>query len=158
MATPADIDRPNRHHWPPILYVVVLVVGALMHRQWPLPPVAPWPAATALGWVAIIGGAGVALAALLNFRAIGTTFDPTGPADALATGGIYRVTRNPMYLGAVLAFAGLGIVTGWTWLLVFDVLLPFALVFLAIKPEEAYLERRFGQAYRDYHARVRRWL
>jgi protein-S-isoprenylcysteine O-methyltransferase Ste14 len=72
--------------------------------------------------------------------------------------GIYRISRNPMYLGAVLAFAGFGLARHWTWLIVLTPVMAAAIQRLAIVREEAYLERRFGAAYLDYKSRVRRWI
>ena len=82
----------------------------------------------------------------------------TGLAGDLVTEGPYRFTRNPIYLGMVLSLTGLAIAFGNLWLL--TMLVPFVLVirYGVIAREEAYLERKFGDAYRAYRARVRRWL
>ena len=110
------------------------------------------------GWVLIVLGIGIAVAGLMTFGALGTTMNPTGKASRLATTGIYGFTRNPMYLGATIAFIGLSFVLGWLWLLILALLMPLALRKLAIEPEEAYLERRFGKDFQTYRDRVRRWL
>ena len=70
----------------------------------------------------------------------------------------HRFTRNPIYLGMVLGLIGLAIAFNSLWLL--KTLVPFALVirYGVITREEAYLERKFGDVYRRYRARVRRWL
>lgn len=153
-----QIDRPNTHHWPPIIYAVTLLAAWGLERIRPLDPLPAGLLISVLGGFFIAAGIAVAVAGLLRFRAHGTAFDPTGPASALATDGIYRITRNPMYVGAVSAFAGLALVLRLSWLLVLLPLMVVALRRLAIDREEAYLERRFGQAYRDYRDRVRRWL
>lgn len=111
-----------------------------------------------MGWALFTIGGVVGGMALLNFRRIGTPFDPTAAAEKLAEGGIYRFTRNPMYLGALVGFLGLGLALRQTWLLLLLVPLALALQWLAIFREEAYLERRFGDRYRNYKRRVRRWL
>jgi protein-S-isoprenylcysteine O-methyltransferase Ste14 len=83
---------------------------------------------------------------------------PGEPATALVTAGPYRFTRNPVYIGFVLVYFGLSIVLTSVWVLL---LLAPVLVILqrgVVKPEEAYLERKFGDAYRAYEARVPRWL
>lgn len=150
-------DRPNTHHWPPILYVAVLAAAAVLHWLVPLPAAG----GTATRWVGallLVAGIGVAVAGLQRFHAHGTTFDPTGPAHALATDGVYRLTRNPMYLGALLAYVGLGLAVRWTWLIVLVPAMAIGLARLAVVREEAYLERRFGDDYRRYRERVRRWL
>ena len=80
------------------------------------------------------------------------------PTTTIVETGPYRFTRNPIYLGMVLGLIGLAIGFNSFWLLV--TLVPFALVirYGAITREEAYLERKFGDVYRRYRARVRRWL
>jgi len=151
-------DRPNRVPWPPILDAVTIIAAVVLQRVWPLSPLVEpgvwrWP-----GWLLAAAGVAVALAGVIHFQRVGTAIDPTGRASRVATGGIYGWTRNPMYTGTLLALIGVGI--GWpsTWLLILVPLLAFGLYELAIAREEAYLERRFGDEYLAYKARVRRWL
>jgi protein-S-isoprenylcysteine O-methyltransferase Ste14 len=148
-------DRPNTIHWPPILYAVVLTIGGALHYLFPIPPLMSAPLCAIIGIPLMVFGLAIGVAALVRFRADGTPFDPTAAATALATGGIYRYTRNPMYLGA---FAGLGLWLKNSWLVGLMPVLAIALHVLAIQREEAYLERRFGAAYRTYRDRVRRWI
>ncbi|MBS0396154.1 MAG: isoprenylcysteine carboxylmethyltransferase family protein [Proteobacteria bacterium] len=98
--------------------------------------------------------------ALRRFRAAGTTVNPLDPdaASHLVTGGVYRWTRNPMYLGLLLLLAAWAL---WMRSAAPWVVLPLFVGFLTvaqIRPEEAALQRRFGEAYDAYRARVRRWL
>jgi protein-S-isoprenylcysteine O-methyltransferase Ste14 len=158
MASSGKQDRPNAIHWPPILYVLTLLVAVWLDWTWRIPVLLQPPLNRLIGWPVVLLGAGVGLAGILHFRTAGTSFDPTAPADALATGGIYQYTRNPMYLGAVIAFVGLGLSLYWTWLIILTPLMAIALRYFAIGPEEAYLERRFDRAYVDYKAKVRRWI
>jgi protein-S-isoprenylcysteine O-methyltransferase Ste14 len=153
-----DRDRPNTIPWPPILYVVVPLIAYIMHRVWPLAPIIAEPPARMIGWLFILSGVGFGIAGIVRFRRLGTAIEPTSPATVLATSGIYARTRNPMYLGAVLALLGVATAAEWTWLLVLSLILPFLLWHLAIKREEAHLERTFGAAYEAYRGRVRRWL
>ena len=151
-------DRANHIPWPPIIQVSALLgawlLGWLM--PWPLLPEAM--PVRGLGWLVFAGGLGIAISGMRYFRSIGTPVDPTGSAQKLADGGIYNWTRNPMYAGVSMAFAGLAFGLASAWLLVLALLMPLALQKLAIEPEEAYLTRRFGTAYAAYCARVRRWL
>lgn len=158
MAPPDTIDRPNRHHWPPILYVGMILVSLGIERLLAPPPLLPSPIAGSIGWPLFALGIAVGIAALWRFHKIGTSFDPTAPAAALATGGLYRITRNPMYVGALMAFLGFGLAWPASSLAVLTIPLAYALRRLAIEPEEAYLERRFGSTYVEYKSSVRRWL
>src|SRR5262245_12473911 len=80
------------------------------------------------------------------------------PTTAIVESGPYRFTRNPIYLGQFLGLIGLAIAFDNLWLLI--MLVPFALVirYGVVAREEAYLERKFGDVYRGYRSRVRRWL
>ena len=109
--------------------------------------------------LAALGGA-VALAGTLEFRRAHTTVNPLAPrrASTLVTRGIYRVTRNPMYLGMLGVLAGwavwLGNIAAWLGLPLSMALLTV----LQIRPEERILAERFGAEFERYAARVRRWL
>lgn len=117
-----------------------------------------WVLAVALTCAA--SGGAVALAGAVEFRRARTTVNPLAPerASALVTGGIYRFTRNPMYLGMLLVLAGwavwLGNAAAWLGLPVSMALLTR----LQILPEERILAERFGDEFRRYAQRVRRWI
>jgi protein-S-isoprenylcysteine O-methyltransferase Ste14 len=133
--------------------------GAWILEHWlPLPALPENLLVRWLGAVIFLAGLGVGLVGLMGLRAVGTTFDPTGPADALATQGLYARSRNPLYLSALIAFFGLGLALRSTWLFIAVPAVAVALIKLAIEPEEAYLERRFGEPYRRYKAQARRWI
>lgn len=151
-------DRPNTIHWPPILYLLVLAAAYLLQRIMPIPTWIPQPYATQIGWPLFLFGVIFACVAIFGFRQLHTPVDPTARAERLATEGIYTVTRNPMYLGAVIALMGVGIARGSSWLVILTCFLPAFLQRLAIEREEAHLESRFGDDYRRYKSRVRRWL
>jgi protein-S-isoprenylcysteine O-methyltransferase Ste14 len=141
--------------------VAALVVPWLLQRYVPLPIVELgriWDdVMVGLGWALIATGITVGWLALKSFAAMGTPFDPTARAEVLVTFGLYDRTRNPMYLGAVLAFLGLALATGNVWRLLALAPLVWVLHTRAILPEEAHLDARFGEAWRTYAARVRRW-
>lgn len=153
-----NLDRPNTIHWPPILYGAVILIAWVLERLVPLQLIGESLLLRWFGGLILLLGAWLALAALFRFHEIGTPFDPTGQATALATEGVYAYTRNPMYVGALICFFGLGLALRSSWLLILVPPLGIALLKLAIEREEAYLKRRFGAAYDAYAARVRRWL
>jgi protein-S-isoprenylcysteine O-methyltransferase Ste14 len=72
--------------------------------------------------------------------------------------GIYRLSRNPMYLGLALVQVGVGVGVDNLWVVLTSLPALAAVHVIAIRPEELYLEGRFGEDYRAYKARVRRWL
>lgn len=154
----APEDRPSDKPWPPIIYAAALAACWLIESLISLPRL---PESLVLRWIGalvVLAGIGLALMALMELRSEGTTFNPTGAASTLATDGAYAFSRNPMYLAALIAFTGLGFALRSTALLVAVPAMAVALVKLAIEPEEAYLERRFGERYRRYKMRVRRWI
>jgi protein-S-isoprenylcysteine O-methyltransferase Ste14 len=107
-------------------------------------------------------GAAVFLAlnssAITLFRRARTNVIPFRPTTAIVTSGPYRFTRNPMYVGMAALYAGFALAFGVIWALA---ILPAVLLFIdryVIAREERYLERKFGEEYRGYKQRVRRWI
>ena len=144
---------------PPAIFALALGGGFLLFRWW---PVSVWPGraleARALGVFLFAFGLGIAAWAVLTFRAAGTSPNPMRPTVALAFGGPYRFSRNPMYLSLAIAFAGFALFWNALWPLLS---VPVAVVLLSrlvIAREEAYLGTKFGESYHRYKARVRRWL
>jgi len=119
------------------------------------------PASVPAGW---IGGIVFVLALALFAWAIATMTRagsnvPTNlPTTTIVETGPYRFTRNPIYLGMFLGLVGLAIAFDNLWLLAMLVPFTLAIRYGVVAREEAYLERKFGDAYRQYRARVRRWL
>jgi protein-S-isoprenylcysteine O-methyltransferase Ste14 len=112
----------------------------------------------------IIAGAlilvGIALftAAVRNFSRAATPLPTNQPARVLVTTGIHGRTRNPIYLGFFLIYVGIGIAVHSPWILTLTLPIAAAIRYGVVAREEAYLERRFGDAYRDYKAPVPRWV
>jgi protein-S-isoprenylcysteine O-methyltransferase Ste14 len=145
---------------PPLLFLAALLIGIVLDRLLPLP--FPVPGIDLAYW--IVGGSliliGLALAAagIRNFSRARTPFVSIKPTRALVTTGIHGWTRNPIYLGMFLIYGGIGVAAQSPWILMLALPLAITLRLGVVAREEAYLERRFGDAYRDYKARVRRWL
>jgi len=145
---------------PPLLFLAALLIGFVLDRLLRLPFPAPW--IDLVQW--IIGGSliliGLALAAagIRNFSRAGTPVRSIKPTRALVTTGIHGWTRNPIYLGMFLLYGGIGVAAQSPWILILTLPLAITIRYGVVAREEAYLERRFGDAYRDYKARVRRWL
>lgn len=118
--------------------------------------VTPW-------WLAslpVLAGGLVSLAGVLAFRAARTTVNPVTPdaSSAIVVTGVYRLSRNPMYLGFLFALVGWA---SWLGNAVSALALPAFVLYMnrfQIRPEERALHARFGAAYAEYTRRVRRWL
>lgn len=118
------------------------------------------PGRRAIAYAFVAAAAVVAVAGVAAFRRAGTTVDPTRPdkASALVTSGIYRVTRNPIYLGLLLALVG------WSVALAHPLALGLAGLFVVymnrfqIRPEERALRAAFPEAFATYAQSTRRWM
>lgn len=159
MAVPAH-DSPGVPVPPPILFVLGFVAGLLADGVVPLTLLGAERRAIAvpLGWGAILIGLLLMLWGIATFARFRTAVMPHLPASRLITGGPYRFTRNPMYVGLTLTYGGLALLIDTAWPLLLLPLVLALLVLVVIRREERYLERAFGESYREYRARVRRWL
>lgn len=158
--TAVDRDTAGVIAPPPLLFAGALALSALLH--WALPlglggDLTAW-LRLPLGFGLILAAAFGALSALRAFRRLQTPAEPWKPTRRLATGGVYRFTRNPMYLGLLLLQASSGLLADSLWPLLVLPLLGLLLHRGVVLREERYLARRFGQEYEDYRRRVRRWL
>jgi protein-S-isoprenylcysteine O-methyltransferase Ste14 len=154
----ARAPASSRIPWPPIVYGTAALLAGLLTWLVPFGPGAGGTVQRLLGIAVILAGLALGFSAVRLFRRAGTPAAPIRPSTALVTGGIYRWTRNPMYLGMSCILAGLGIATGSLWFIAALPLAVFAVTKLAIEREEAYLTRLFAGAYLDYKSRVRRWF
>lgn len=153
-------DRPNLLFFPPLGFAVAVALSVVLQWLAPLGLMPPrftgW--ALALGLALIAAALGLALWGERTFKRAGTHVNPQRPALALVEDGPYRFTRNPMYLGMVLFLVGLGFAFALDWALPLAVALWAALHFGVVLREEAYLAAKFGDPYRVFIGRTRRWL
>jgi protein-S-isoprenylcysteine O-methyltransferase Ste14 len=131
----------------------------LLPLPFPISRIGPahWISAVIAGSLILIG-IGIFAAGIRNFSSAATPVQGTKPTRALVTTGIHGWSRNPIYLGMFLVYGGIGIAVRSPWILILALPLAITMRYGVVAREEAYLERRFGDAYRDYKARVRRWL
>ena len=144
---------------PPLAYLGAVLAGILCQAfLFPLSFELGTPARIALTALPVLLGLALAGAALGLFRRTGQEPEPWKPTPEIVSTGVYRISRNPMYVGMGLIQLGIGVGAQNGWILL---LLPLALALVhatAIRHEEAYLERKFGADYLAYKKAVRRWL
>jgi protein-S-isoprenylcysteine O-methyltransferase Ste14 len=158
-ATPPR-DNAGIRVYPPAIYLAALAAGFALQYVWPIPlvPSRLGLAARIAGASLLVAGFALALWAIGIFQAAKTSPHPMRSTTALAFGGPYRFTRNPMYLSLAVMSVGASLVGNALWPLLF---LPLALAVIrraVIDKEERYLEGKFGDEYLAFKARVRRWL
>ena len=152
-------DHANVAVLPPLPYLLIVVAGVLLHLLWE--PIRWFPEAWighASGWPLVVAAVLLAFWALWTMRSAGENPSVHKPTGAIVATGPYAFTRNPMYLQMVLVCVGFAVILWNVWVLALTPLGAWLLQRLAILPEEAYLERKFGDTYLAYKRRVRRWL
>jgi protein-S-isoprenylcysteine O-methyltransferase Ste14 len=148
---------------PPLLFLAALLLGFAMDHVLSLPfPIARpglahWVSAILAAYLMIMG-VGVFALGVRSFSRAANPVQGTLPTTALVTTGLNAWSRNPIYLGMFFVYAAIGLAVRSPWILI--LLLPLALTirYGVVAREETYLKRRFGDTYRDYMARVPRWL
>lgn len=137
---------------PPLIFAIPLAAGIFLQRA------TLHPLRTGIAGVLALAAVSLVASAFVVFRRAGTTVNPYGKSTAIVDRGPYRFTRNPMYLAMALLYIAISIAFA-SWFAL--ALLPLAVIIVdrgVIAREERYLERRFGEEYTRYRARVRRWL
>jgi protein-S-isoprenylcysteine O-methyltransferase Ste14 len=142
---------------PPLYFAGGLALGMALNTLVPL-PIGGRPATAVAGTTVAAVGLALAKAGASAVVRHGTTIVPHRAVATLVTSGPYRLSRNPMYTGLAVAHLGATLLLDSWWPATLWPLAVLAVDRLAIRPEERYLTERFGRAYTDYRARVRRWL
>jgi len=157
--TPVSNREPGKPINLPVLYSVATAVAmALARNYFPIAPMLAPPVGYIVGTVLIVAGIGVTVSAGVSFRQARTPLLPFEQSTTVVTTGLYRLSRNPMYVGMAMTLLGIASLMGR--------LSPFLLVavfvaiihFRFVLPEEKFLEGLFGTEYLDYKKRVRRWI
>jgi len=148
---------PNVFTFPPVIYAGAFIMGYLTDRGFPN-NLGYETLRQVVGWVLVALGLALVGWAIARFVRARTHVDVRKPATALVTDGPYRLTRNPMYVAAALVYAGVAIAFAKIFILAFLIPCLIVIDIFIIRREEAYLETAFGETYRDFCGRVRRWL
>jgi protein-S-isoprenylcysteine O-methyltransferase Ste14 len=151
-------DNPGVKIPPPLIYAGFLLIALALQYVVPIPAFLPTTMAWFVGWIICVASLFFVAPAMRSFRSAHTSMIPFRRASSLVTHGIYGITRNPMYLSLLLLYAGISIFLNFWWPIVLAPALIVAMDRMVIVKEEAYLMRRFGEEYRRYRERVRRWI
>lgn len=157
-----DIDKSsaNIRVWPPLAFIVGLVFGYLIDcfSWWTIGiPLGHW-LERAIGWTALVAGFAIMMTAIGLFKKAGTETEPWKQVSAFVTEGVYRWTRNPMYLGMCLIYVGVAFLSDSLVTLLLLAPVFFWVTREVIEKEEAFMAARFGEPYLAYKASTRRWF
>lgn len=153
----AETSVPARRVPPPLVFLAALVAMGALHQLMPGPEVVPEPW-NRLGWVPFGLGFAVAFWVKFRFDRAGTPIRPFEQSTALVTDGLFAWSRNPVYVAMIAALAGIAVVLGTSMPLLVIPVFAWNIQRRFIEAEEPMLEEAFGDDYRAYKARVRRWL
>jgi len=150
--------KPQTKMVPPLPYLAAAVAGWWLDRHVLALSLKlgdlRWPIATLF----IVSGVGLMVWAALTMWRWRTTINPFSAVSSLCRDGPFRFSRNPIYLGDILALIGAAVCLDSLWVLLFTPFVWSVIRNMVIRHEEAYLEALFGDTYRDYRTQVRRWL
>ena len=149
VATPRRINPPHYFLMSLITIALLALIPGDTFLGW------PW---RLLGLIPIGAGLVLAIVAARRFSTVGTNIVPLTRSSVLVTDGPFAYTRNPMYLGMTLVLIGAALLIArpWPWLVVPAFVAVLQMRF--IRHEERLMEQTFGEAYRAYRARTRRWI
>jgi len=155
--TKQNMDHANVMVAPPLVFLGYLIGAILMNWVIPLPE--PWTFTLRIvGGILVIAGFFLGGSAVSQMRKAHTSPDPHQPVNALVTGGPYRFSRNPIYLGFFLIYIGFTLLAGTLWGFIASPFLYWTVTHAVIHAEEIYLEDKFKDQYADYRSRVRQWI
>ena len=151
------LDTPGVIAPPPLIYLGGLAVGFLL--DWLLPSASLSSALSIPLGIALVGvGLTLMSSFVAAFRRAGTAVPTRRESTAIVTTGPYRFSRNPGYMGMALVFSGIVLLAEALWAFAALAVVLLLIRYGVIAREERYLERKFGDEYTGYRARVRRWI
>lgn len=161
MNKPEARDSARVRFPPPLLPLAAVLLGVALQRWLPINVGFQLPKAVRYivgGLVVLVPILGLGVTGVLALRRTGQSELPWTPTTEIVQGGPFRYSRNPMYLHMVLLCVGFAILLFNPWILLLTPLVAWGLYQFAIRPEEEYLEGKFGAEYLGYKQRVRRWI
>jgi protein-S-isoprenylcysteine O-methyltransferase Ste14 len=156
----ASLDRANFVIFPPVIPYSMLIVACVLQWLAPLGLLVHVGQMSRIvaGTVVFAAGIAIMVAGQRAMSRHGTNVNPLRPTTVLVTDGVFNYTRNPLYAGISVALCGVGLIFALDWVLVLIAPSCILLHFAVVRREEIYLERKFGDEYRRYRARVPRYL
>ncbi len=151
------LDNPGTRLPPPFLLIVVILAGYCLQQLFAL-ELTNWSGWYAAGWALIGVGVIILVAGWVQFFRAKTNVLHHRPSSSLIQSGLYRFSRNPIYVSGLLLQLGIALLMNNLWIVL---LVPVSKILFdryVIAREESYLERAFGEVYLDYRRSVRRWL
>ncbi len=142
---------------PPVYFLVSVVIMAVLNYFAPIRSILH-PPVTYSGAIFIVIGLIITIWSAVLFNKAGTAIKPFEESTHLVTQGMYQLTRNPMYLGMVMILLGIALLFGTLTPFIMIPIFVWLIQTIFIKNEEIVMERTFGDEYREYRERVRRWL
>jgi protein-S-isoprenylcysteine O-methyltransferase Ste14 len=152
-----DQDSPRVRIPPPLLLLTSILIGVGLQLLYPIHLVSGlgrW----LLGGLMLGLGVGTILFCAGKFRRAHTAIEPWKTSSQIITSGPYRWSRNPIYLSFTVVGAGIAILLNNLWIVLTQLPLVLVITQVVIRKEERYLEEKFGDSYRAYKSRVRRWI
>jgi protein-S-isoprenylcysteine O-methyltransferase Ste14 len=150
-------DHPDIIARPPLIYAGAVLAVFLLRWVWPL-PMTHTTFAYVAGAALIVLGFAFGIPGRIALAKASTHVDPMRPTTTVVQTSSYRFSRNPLYVGLTVVFIGMGLIANTAWVFVILIPLSIAMHIGVILREEDYLERKFGEPYRRYRERVRRYL
>jgi len=154
-------DTPGVIAPPPLIFLGFLIVGLVLDALLPL-PLGPAGIYSQLRWiigaVPILSGVAGMTFGIRNFMRADTPVPTRAATRTLVTTGLHGRSRNPLYVSMFSIYAGIGLLANTAWIFVLFVPLALVIRYGVVAREEVYLEHKFGDVYRTYKTRVRRWL
>jgi protein-S-isoprenylcysteine O-methyltransferase Ste14 len=159
MNLPTEPDRPAVRVPPPLVFLVLLMIASVLEYRFGFEyPKGPFTLRASVALILFLFAGYSALHSVVVLKKGGTFVDPGRPTTQIVDAGPFHFSRNPMYLSLVLVLLALSILLFSIWFLFFAAVLWAVIDRIAVVPEEVYLEQKFGNRYREYKKRVRRWL
>lgn len=150
-------DNPGVIAPPPLIFLGGLLIGGLISWFYPF-VFLPYVVGYILGGILVVVGLVIIFIARAKMAKAETNIEPWKPTTAILDDGIYKVSRNPVYVAMVFIYLGVVFLFNWLWILPPLVLVLFVMHYGVILREEKYLEQKFGGDYLNYKEKVRRWL